>query len=152
MAWIVEEQGRPGIKAGKGFYEYGEGNKKTRLWPELYRYGGGQWRTTDDPAEVAELKQRILTIQALEAARTVEENVIMDPRDADVGAILGWGFAPFTGGPLSYIDTVGAAEFVKRCERMAQAYGERYAPNALLREMAASGESFYKRLAPKQAA
>jgi 3-hydroxyacyl-CoA dehydrogenase/enoyl-CoA hydratase/3-hydroxybutyryl-CoA epimerase len=152
MAWIVEGEGRPGIKAGKGFYEYGEGNKKTRLWPELFGYGGGKWRATDDPAEVAELKMRFLTIQALEAARAVEEGVVTDPRDADVGAILGWGFAPFTGGPLSYIDTVGAAEFVARAERMAKAYGERYAPNALLREMAASGDSFYKRFAPKQAA
>jgi 3-hydroxyacyl-CoA dehydrogenase/enoyl-CoA hydratase/3-hydroxybutyryl-CoA epimerase len=152
MAWIVEEQGRPGIKAGKGFYEYGADSKRTRLWPELFKYGGGEWRAPAEPDEVNELKLRFLTIQALEAARAVEEGVVTDPRDADVGAILGWGYAPYTGGPLSYIDTVGAAEFVRRCERMAKAYGERYAPNALLRDMAAKGETFYKRFAPKQAA
>jgi 3-hydroxyacyl-CoA dehydrogenase/enoyl-CoA hydratase/3-hydroxybutyryl-CoA epimerase len=70
-----------------------------------------------------------------------------------VGAIKGWGFAPFTGGPLSLIDTVGVAEFVAECDRMAQAYGERFTPNQLLRDMAAKGDSFYGRFAPqKQAA
>ena len=67
-------------------------------------------------ADPEELKLRLLTIQALEAARCFEEGVITDPRDADVGAILGWGFAPYTGGPISMIDTMGAAAFVERCE------------------------------------
>ena len=152
MAWIVEEKNRPGIKAKKGFYEYGDDGKKTHLWPEIYSYGGGEWRTPAEPLEVKELEMRILTIQALEAARAVEEGVVTDPRDADVGAILGWGFAPYTGGPLSYIDTVGAGEFAKRCERMAKAYGERFTPNKLLKDMAAKGETFYGRFAPRKAA
>ena len=152
MAWMVEEQKRPGVKANKGFYDYGEDGKKTRIWPELYAYGGNEWVAFDDPAKVRELEDRILTIQALEAARAFEEGVVVDPRDADVGAILGWGHAPYTGGPLSYIDTVGAAKFVERCERMAKAYGERFTPNALLRDMAAKGDTFYKRFAPQKAA
>ena len=90
----------------------------------------GKWRTDADPEE---LKHRLLTIQALEAARCFEEGVIIDPRDADVGAILGWGFAPYTGGPISMIDTMGAAAFVKRCEALAKAYGKRFTPNTLLR-------------------
>jgi 3-hydroxyacyl-CoA dehydrogenase / enoyl-CoA hydratase / 3-hydroxybutyryl-CoA epimerase len=95
----------------------------------------------------------LLTIQALEAARCFEEGVITDPRDADVGAILGWGFAPFTGGPVSYIDTIGAKKFVERCEKFAAKYGDRFKPNALLKDMAAKGETFYGRFAPqKQAA
>jgi len=152
MAWIVETKGRPGVKAGKGFYEYGADGRKTRLWPDVYSYGGIDWRAFDDPKEVRELERRILTIQALEAARAFEDGVVVDPRDADVGAILGWGFAPYTGGPLSYIDTMGAAAFVATCERMAKAYGERFTPNKLLKDMAAKGDTFYKRFAPQKAA
>ena len=95
---------RPGRKTGKGFYDYDAKGKRVRLWPELLSYKGGKWKTD---ADVDELKARFLTIQALEAARCFEEGVITDPRDADVGAILGWGYAPFTGGPISYIDTIG---------------------------------------------
>ena len=149
MAWIVEKANRPGRKTGKGFYDYDEKGKRLRLWPDLFAYGGGNW-TMD--ADVDELKTRILSIQALEAARCFEENVITDPRDADVGAILGWGYAPFTGGPISYIDTVGAAEFVRRCDALAQKYGERFKPNTLLRDMAAKGETFYTSFAPRKEA
>src|SRR5579871_1519246 len=149
LAWLVEKSGRPGRKTGKGFYDYDAKGKRLRLWPDLVRLRE-TWRTD---ASVDEMKARFLSIQALEAARCFEEKVITDPRDADVGAILGWGFAPFTGGPISYIDTVGAAAFVARCEAFASRYGERFVPNPLLREMAAAGESFYVRFAPaKQAA
>jgi 3-hydroxyacyl-CoA dehydrogenase/enoyl-CoA hydratase/3-hydroxybutyryl-CoA epimerase len=150
LSWIVEKANRPGRKTGKGFYDYDAKGKRLRLWPELLAYKGGQWRTD---ADVGEMKERFLTIQALEAARCFEEGVITDPRDADVGAILGWGFAPFTGGPVSYIDTIGAAAFVARCDAFAARFGERFKPNALLRDMAAKGETFYSRFAPqKQAA
>jgi len=86
----------------------------------------------------------------LEAARTLEEGVITDVRESDVGSILGWGFAPFSGGTLSYIDMMGTKNFVALCEKLAQKYGERFKPNKLLVEMAAKGESFYSRFAPKQ--
>jgi len=66
-------------------------------------------------------------------------------RDADVGGILGFGYAPFTGGPLSYIDFMGAKEFVKLCEKLAGKWGDRFQPNALLKDMAARGETFYGR-------
>jgi 3-hydroxyacyl-CoA dehydrogenase/enoyl-CoA hydratase/3-hydroxybutyryl-CoA epimerase len=147
MAWLVEGQGRSGVKSGKGFYDYDARGKAVRLWPEFLARKA-KWQLAD----VKELEARLLTIQALEAARCFEEGVIVDPRDADVGAILGWGFAPFTGGPISLIDTVGAAEFVARCERLAAKYGERFTPNTLLREMAKKGETFYGRFAPKAAA
>jgi 3-hydroxyacyl-CoA dehydrogenase/enoyl-CoA hydratase/3-hydroxybutyryl-CoA epimerase len=149
LAWLVEVNARPGVKAGKGFYDYDARGKRTRLWPGLLEYGGGEWRIDADPEE---LKLRLLTIQALEAARCFEDGVITDPRDADVGAILGWGFAPYTGGPISYIDTIGAKAFVARCEAMAAKYGPRFTPNALLKDMAAKGETFYRRFAPKKAA
>jgi 3-hydroxyacyl-CoA dehydrogenase/enoyl-CoA hydratase/3-hydroxybutyryl-CoA epimerase len=135
---MVVELGRVGKKAGKGFYEYPADGKK-HLWSGLAKIAPPKAEQPD----VGELKKRLLYIQALEAARCFEENVVTEPADADIGAILGWGFAPWTGGPLSLIDTVGAAEFVRECDRMAQAYGPRFAPNALLREMAKGGSTFY---------
>ena len=149
LAWIVENAGRTGVKAGKGFYDYDAKGKRTRIWPGLFEYGRSGWKTDVDPEE---LRLRLLTIQALEAARCFEEGVITDPRDADVGAILGWGFAPYTGGPISMIDTMGAAAFVSRCEALAKKHGERFTPNKLLRELAGKGETFYQRFAPPKAA
>jgi 3-hydroxyacyl-CoA dehydrogenase/enoyl-CoA hydratase/3-hydroxybutyryl-CoA epimerase len=87
-------------------------------------------------------------MQALETARCVEEGVITDVRDADVGSILGFGYAPFTGGTLSYIDGMGVKEFVALCERFAGRYGDRFKPAPLLVEMAKKGETFYARFAP----
>ena len=75
------------------------------------------------------------------------------PNPVDCGAIPPSLTTPFTGGPVSYIDTVGAAAFVKRCDDFAAKYGERFKPNKLLRDMAAKNETFYSRFAPvKQAA
>lgn len=149
LAWIVEGQGRPGVKAAKGFYEYDAQGKRARLWRGLLERGGGQWRIDADPQE---LKLRLLTIQALEAARCFEEGVITDPRDADVGSILGWGFAPYTGGTISMIDTIGAKAFVERCRRLAGNYGPRFTPNPLLIDLAAKGETFYGRFKPQKKA
>ena len=105
-----------------------------------------------DTLDVEELKQRFLTTQANEAARTVEEGVVTDPREADVGSILGFGFAPCTGGTLSYIDGMGAKAFVAQCERLAAKYGPRFTPCKLVVEMAEKGETFYGRFAPGKAA
>jgi 3-hydroxyacyl-CoA dehydrogenase/enoyl-CoA hydratase/3-hydroxybutyryl-CoA epimerase len=90
--------------------------------------------------------QRLLVVQALEAARCFAEGVVTDVREADVGSILGFGFAPFTGGTLSYADFMGVPAFVKLCERLARKHGPRFRPNRLLREMARNGETFYGRL------
>ena len=144
---VVIKQGRLGKKNRKGWYDYPEGAKK-KLWPGIAQLVK---QAATEP-DVAELKKRFFYVQALDTARCFEEGVLTDVRDADVGAIQGWGFAPYTGGPLSLIDTVGTVEFVRECDRMAQAYGERFAPNKLLREMAAKGESFYGRFNPKQQA
>ena len=149
LAWVVEKNGRLGRKNGKGFYDYDAKGKRIRIWPELLQYNGGKWKVDQD---VQEMKDRFLTIQALEAACCFEEGVITDPRDADVGAILGWGFAPFTGGPISYIDSIGAKAFVERCEKFAAKYGERFKPNKLLKEMADKGQTFYTRFAPEKKA
>ena len=92
-----------------------------------------------------ELKQRLLVTQALEAARTVEEGVVTDPREADVGSILGFGFAPYTGGALSYIDFMGAKTFVELCQSLQAKHGDRFAPPKILLDMASIGETFYGR-------
>ena len=100
------------------------------------------------PSTVEELKDRLLGIQALETARCFEENVLTDVREADVGSILGFGFAPFTGGTLSYIDMMGTRRFVALCEKLAAKFGARFAPCRLLVDMAANSETFYGRFAP----
>jgi 3-hydroxyacyl-CoA dehydrogenase/enoyl-CoA hydratase/3-hydroxybutyryl-CoA epimerase len=145
---MVVKRERFGRKNMKGFYDYAGRDKS--LWPglaDIFTPKGG------DDFDVAELKQRLLVTQALEAARTVEEGVVTDPREADVGSILGFGFAPYTGGTLSYIDFMGAAEFVALTERLAKTYGKRFAPPKLVKEMAAKGETFYGRFgAEKKAA
>ena len=148
---MVEKRGRFGRKNGKGFYDYPEkGKGQKKLWPELSSL---QSKHLDpDTLDVEELKQRFLVVQAVEAARTVEDHVITDPREADVGSILGFGFAPFTGGTLSYIDFMGTKNFVELCYRLEKKYGSRFTPPKLLIDMAAKGETFYGRFPPKKAA
>jgi 3-hydroxyacyl-CoA dehydrogenase/enoyl-CoA hydratase/3-hydroxybutyryl-CoA epimerase len=146
---MVVKLARHGRKNGKGFYDYPDKGPKT-LWPGLAEL---QPEHVDpDTLDIAEMKQRFLVVQAVEAARTVEDGVITDPREADVGSIIGFGFAPFTGGALSYIDFMGTKNFVALCDRLTAKYGERFAVPALLREMAQKGETFYGRFGGKQEA
>jgi len=148
---MVENRGRLGRKNGKGFYDYPEkGAGQKRLWTELSSL---QPKHLDpDTLDVEELKQRFLVVQAVEAARTVEEHVIIDPREADVGSILGFGFPVFTGGTLSYIDFMGTRKFVELCHKLEKKYGSRFTPPKLLEEMAAKDETFYGRFPPKMLA
>jgi len=143
QAMVVERQ-RLGRKNRKGYYDYPEDGKK-RLWPGLTEIVAAKAAENFD---IEVLKERILLIQALETARCFSEKVLTDVREADVGAILGFGFAPFTGGPLSYIDTMGTRRFVDKCNAHAAAYGPRYLPPNLLIEMAKNNELFYERFAP----
>ena len=146
---LVNQFGRLGRKNGKGFYDYPEKGPKT-LWPGLADLQ--PQKLDPDTLDVEELTQRFLVTQANEAARTVEEGVITDPREADVGSIIGFGFAPFTGGTLSYIDGMGAKAFVALCEKLAAKHGARFTPCKLVVEMAQKGETFYTRFAPVKAA
>jgi 3-hydroxyacyl-CoA dehydrogenase/enoyl-CoA hydratase/3-hydroxybutyryl-CoA epimerase len=149
LSWIVEDKGRVGRKAGKGFYEYGDDGKPTRIWPDLSQKA--EVKVKECPPELkVELTKRFLFRQCIEVARCFEEGVITDPRDADVGSILAWGFAPYTGGCVSYMDLFwGATKFVEEADRLAKQYGQRFAPPQLLRDMAAKGESFYERFGKK---
>ncbi len=146
------EGGRFGRKNGKGFYDYD--TKPKTLWKGLAELapvtktdGFGE-----DPSafgHIDELKTRLLYRQAVEVARCWEEGVIDDPREADLGAILGWGFAPWTGGPITLIDQTGLAKFVETADRLAATYGDRFKVPQLLRDMAAKGETFYGNFAGK---
>jgi 3-hydroxyacyl-CoA dehydrogenase/enoyl-CoA hydratase/3-hydroxybutyryl-CoA epimerase len=142
---MVEKRGRFGRKNGKGFYDY-PANGPKKLWPELADL---QPKKLDpDTIDIEELKLRLLGIQALETARCFEEKVLTDLREADVGSILGFGFAPFSGGTLSWIDMMGTKNFVAACRKLEKKYGARFAPNKLLLDLAAKGEGFYDRFAP----
>jgi 3-hydroxyacyl-CoA dehydrogenase/enoyl-CoA hydratase/3-hydroxybutyryl-CoA epimerase len=141
---MVADHGRLGRKNGKGFYDYPAQGSKT-LWPGLATFQ--QSKLDPDTIDAGELELRFLVAQAVEAARAIEEGVVTDPREADVGSILGFGFAPFTGGTLSYIDGMGAAKFVTLCEKFRQKYGKRFAPPKIVVEMASAQESFYGRFA-----
>jgi 3-hydroxyacyl-CoA dehydrogenase/enoyl-CoA hydratase/3-hydroxybutyryl-CoA epimerase len=130
--------GRLGRKSAKGWYDYPEGAKK-HLWTglsDLYP------RAAEQP-DVGSVKERLLYRQLVECARCFEEGVLETPEDGDLGAIFGWGFAPWTGGPFSHMDTLGAAHVVSVLDRLAAAHGDRFAAPAQLREMAASGGTYY---------
>jgi 3-hydroxyacyl-CoA dehydrogenase/enoyl-CoA hydratase/3-hydroxybutyryl-CoA epimerase len=119
---------RLGKRYGKGFYDYPEGGKK-RLWPGL----GEVYPVAETQPDVEAVKERLLNIQALETARCVEEGVVTTPAEADIGSIFGWGFPPWTGGTLSFIDTQGVENFVAACDRLADEHGERFRPSDWLR-------------------
>ncbi|MEM0985748.1 MAG: 3-hydroxyacyl-CoA dehydrogenase NAD-binding domain-containing protein [Pseudomonadota bacterium] len=152
MAWIVEDKGRVGRKAGKGFYDYNEKGKPDRIWPDINSQI--QVKVDECPPDMKKhLINRFLVRQAVEVARCFEEGVITDARDGDIGSILAWGFAPYTGGCCSYVDLVwGVGPFVEEADRLAEQYGERFKVPDMLRDMAAKGEGFYDRFPPAEAA
>ena len=135
---MVEDLDRKGKRFGAGFYDYPADAKKF-LWPGLAQ----EFPSGDEQPLVDELIKRLLYIQALETARCFEEGVITHPEDGDIGSIFGWGFPAWTGGTLSLIDTVGIREFVAECDRMAEAYGPRFAVSDWLRDRAQNNLSFY---------
>ena len=128
---------RPGKRFGKGFYEYPEAGAKS-LWPGLEKI----YPRLNEQPPVEELKRRFLHIQALEAARCVEEGIV-HPVDADLGSVLGWGYPAYTGGAISYIDTIGPSRFVHECEQLARRYGTRFQPSPWLMARAAAGQMFH---------
>ncbi len=142
------DEGRAGRKAKAGFYEYDEAGKRQGLWPTL----GDYWPVADVQPDLTTVQHRLAMIQTLEAVRALEENVLMDIREGDVGAILGWGFMPWSGGPFSWLDILGAGKAVEICDGLTESFGKRFATPKLLREMADKGQSFYGRFGAEQKA
>ena len=146
----MNELGRYGRKNGKGFYVYPDDGSKKYLWPELSVTVAELGEPSDATPEA--IRERLLYRQMVECARCFAEGVLETPQDGDLGAIFGWGFAPFTGGPFSHMDTLGIANVVAILDGLTQRHGERFAPPQLLRDMAARGETFYGRAEAKLAA
>jgi len=148
LAALVETHGRKGRKNGKGLYDYDDKGKRLGFWPGL-----AQMHPHAEPQPpLGEVQNRLMLAQALEAVRALEQGVLTDIREGDVGAILGWGFAPWSGGPFAWLDITGPAQAVAICDALAEKHGDRFAAPALLREMATRGETFYARFAQAKAA
>ncbi|MBY6050034.1 3-hydroxyacyl-CoA dehydrogenase NAD-binding domain-containing protein [Vannielia litorea] len=140
LFWMADES-RLGRKSNAGFYSYDDKRKRGLLWEGLE----AKYPVADEQPDLSEVQHRLLFAQVLEAVRALEEGVLEDIREGDVGAILGWGFAPWSGGPFSWLDILGAERAVELTEALTAAHGDRFATPALLREIAASGGTFYDR-------
>ena len=145
--WMAD-QGRLGRKTRSGFYDYDEAGKRQGISAVVT----GHYPLAADQPDLTHVQHRLLMAQVLEAVRAFEAGVLEDIREGDVGAILGWGFAPWSGGPFAWLDILGAARAVEICEALTAQYGARFETPALLRDLAAKGESFYGRYGNGQAA
>ena len=139
LFWMAG-QGRMGRKSKAGFYAYDDGGKRTGRWDGLVE----RYPAAESQPDLSTAQHRLMMAQVLEAVRALEEGVLEDIREGDVGAILGWGFAPWSGGPFSWLDMIGAAKAVEICESLA-GQGPRFNIPELLAEIAAKGQTFYGR-------
>jgi len=147
MIFWMEDLGRLGRKSNAGFFDYDEKGKRTGYWKGMQ----DKYPLLEDQPDLIEVQERLMFAQVLEAVRALEEGVLEDIREGDVGAVLAWGFAPWSGGPLSWLDIIGTPYAAERCDQLTAAYGERFACPDLLREMAAKGQTFYGRFNPDAA-
>ncbi|WP_422025879.1 3-hydroxyacyl-CoA dehydrogenase NAD-binding domain-containing protein [Roseovarius sp.] len=137
----MEGEGRLGRKANAGFFDYDEKGKRQGYWTGLEdKYP----RAADQP-DLIEVQHRLMFAQVLEAVRALEEGVLEDIREGDVGAILAWGFAPWSGGPFSWLDIIGAPYAAERCDQLTEKFGPRFTTPDLLRELAEKNQGFYAR-------
>jgi 3-hydroxyacyl-CoA dehydrogenase/enoyl-CoA hydratase/3-hydroxybutyryl-CoA epimerase len=125
---------RMGRSYGGGFYDYPPDGEKS-LWPGLKAFERGARAIPFD-----DVKDRMLYVQAIETVRCLEEGVLESTRDANIGSIFGWGFPGWTGGTAQFVNHVGVRRFVARAQELAQRYGERFMPPALLMQHAERDE------------
>lgn len=142
------DEDRLGRKNGAGFYAYDDKGKRTGIWEGLRE----NWSVSDKQPDLAQVQHRLAMQQVLEAVRSFEDGVLEDIREGDVGAILGWGFMPWSGGPFSWLDIIGTDKAVEICDDLTEKFGERFTTPALLRELSKNGETFYGRFGPEAAA
>ena len=139
---IVEKmcgEGRMGRKNLKGFYVYDENGKRSGFWKGL----SAQWPVSSNQPDITEVKCRLAMTQTLEALRALEEGVLEDIREGDVGAVLGWGFQPWSGGPFGWVDMIGTERAINICENLTEKYGSRFIAPKLLYNLDMLGEGFY---------
>lgn len=137
---MVIELGRKGRKSGGGFYDYPSDGSPKRLWPGITDHFP---EAAEQPSQ-EEVQDRLMYGQLIPAAHCYADKIVHDPASADLGAIFGWGFPPYTGGPMSHIDTIGLDSFVQKADSLAQQYGARFTPPAAFRDMAKKNETIYK--------
>ena len=149
VLFFFEGLERKGRKSNAGFFDYDDKGKRVEYWKGVH----DKYPLAEEQPDLIEVQERLMFSQVLEAVRALEEGVLEDIREGDVGAVLAWGFAPWSGGPLSWLDIIGTPYAAARCDQLAEQYGERFACPPLLREMAAKGQTFYGRFDPaKQSA
>jgi 3-hydroxyacyl-CoA dehydrogenase/enoyl-CoA hydratase/3-hydroxybutyryl-CoA epimerase len=135
---MVEKLGRLGKKSRHGFYDYPADARK-HLWAGL----AAQFPVRAEQPSLDAVIERLMLIQSMETVLCLEEGVLTSPGDADVGAILGWGYPPFRGGPIGQIHTMGPANFIAACDRLAEQCGERFRPTDGLRKKSAEGAQYF---------
>ena len=145
LFWM-EDKGRLGRKANAGFFNYNENGKRDGFWTGLEE----KYPLSKTIPNLTEVQHRLMFIQALEAVRALEEGVLMDIREGDVGAVLGWGFAPWSGGPLSWLDILGTPYAAERSQELCKTYGPRFDCPPLLADMGKNNEAFYERFSPEK--
>lgn len=134
---MLDEFKREGKAAGAGLYDYPEKGKK-KLWPGLVEH----FVKPDVSISLEDAKERILFRQSIETLRCYEEGVLTSVRDANIGSIFGIGFAPWTGGAIQYVNQYGVRKFYQRAKQLAEQYGERFNPPAILEAQAEKDEAF----------
>ncbi|SEV96990.1 3-hydroxyacyl-CoA dehydrogenase / enoyl-CoA hydratase / 3-hydroxybutyryl-CoA epimerase [Cognatiyoonia koreensis] len=144
LFWMFDE-GRLGRKSNAGFYAYDDKGKRQGLWEGL----ADKYPVADEQPDLVTVQHRLLFAQVLEAVRALEEGVLEDIREGDVGAILGWGFAPWSGGPFSWLDIIGTPYAAERCDQLTEQFGDRFKTPDLLSEMADKTQTFYGRFGPQ---
>ncbi len=131
--------GRLGRKSGAGFYDYNAQGRRIGLWKGISDHFPPELNQPD----IATVKNRLLLIQVVEALKSFEEGVLEDVREGDVGAIFGWGFAPWSGGPFSWVDNHGLDKTITLCHSLKDEFGSRFNAPAILQKMQQNNQSFY---------
>ena len=136
----MSKNNRLGRKELAGFYEYDEKGRRIKLWEGLRNLN---LEKTSANITTESVKSRLAYVQALEAVRAFEENIVLSVEEGDVGGILGWGCLIWAGGPFSWLDHVGHEKVVVECQDLSDQYGARFTPPKIIKELASSGRKFY---------
>jgi 3-hydroxyacyl-CoA dehydrogenase/enoyl-CoA hydratase/3-hydroxybutyryl-CoA epimerase len=131
---------RLGRKSNAGFYNYDEKGKRQGFWEGL----NVEWKVQTKQPSYSEITNRLAFIQCLEAVRALEQGVLTDVRQGDVGAILGWGCMPWAGGPFSWLDLLGAEKILDVCHSLEEKHGNRFAPPKIIETLANKNKTFYQ--------